>query len=92
MSMQDKKGVWIWELAKLPRDYLERLKKQGVGRVFLKTYDGKSKGDGFWSFQATSGVIAKFKEAGIEVWGWGYHYGDSVTEDFNAISRTKNIG
>lgn len=92
MSLADKKGVWIWELAKLPRDYLERLKKQGVGRVFLKTYDGKSKGDGIWRFQATAVIVETFKRAGIEVWGWGYHYGDSVAEDFEAVRFTKAIG
>lgn len=92
MSLADKKGVWIWELSKLPRDYLERLKKQGVGRVFLKTFDGKSQGDGIWRFQASHTVMDSFKRAGIEVWAWGYHYGDTVTKDFEAIKFARATG
>jgi len=92
MSLADKKGVWIWELAKLPRNYLELLKRSGVQRVFLKTYDGKSAGDGIWRFQATAVIVDSFKKAGIEVWAWGYHYGESVTEDFEAVKFAKAIG
>lgn len=92
MSLSDKKGVWIWELAKLPRDYLERLKKQGVQRVFLKTFDGKSAGDGVWRFHATREVVQSFKKAGMEVWAWGYHYGNTVTKDFEAIRFAQELG
>jgi len=68
------RGVWLWELSKLPRDYLDRLVKCGVGRVYLKVFDDASKGDGFWSWQCTPEIIKSFNDKGIEVWGWGYHF------------------
>lgn len=67
-------GVWIWELAKLPRDYLARLKSAGVRRVYLKVFDDASRGNGFWSWQCTEAIVQSFNQAGIEVWGWGYHF------------------
>lgn len=92
MSLRDLKGVWIWELAKLQRDYLEILQKQGCKRVFLKVYDGYSAADGIWRFQANPEVIQKFNNAGIEVFGWGYHYGEDVDEEFEAAEYAQEIG
>ncbi|MCT7966366.1 hypothetical protein NG799_08480 [Laspinema sp. D1] len=67
-------GVWIWQLSSLPADYLEKLKAINCQRVYLKVFDGKSSSM-FWSDQCSTNIISKFHQAGIEVYGWGYHYG-----------------
>lgn len=90
------RGVWIWNLADLHRDYLDRLVKCGVGRVYLKVFDDASKGDGFWSWQCSPAIVKSFNERGIEVWGWGYHF-DKVTQidvvgDCAAVERAIDCG
>lgn len=67
-------GAWIWYLSKLRSDYLQQLKTINCRRVYLKVFDGKSL-PLFWANQCTPANIAQFHEAGIEVYGWGYHYG-----------------
>jgi hypothetical protein len=90
------RGVWLWELSKLPRDYLDRLVKCGVQRVYLKVFDDASKGDGFWSWQCTPAIIKAFNDKGIEVWGWGYHFDRRTKIDApsqaTAVKRAMDCG
>lgn len=72
-------GVWIWELSKLPTDYLEKLQAIHCQRVYLKIFDGQSRSM-FWGDQCSPSVVKKFHDAGIEVYGWGYHYGTANVE------------
>ncbi len=72
-------GVWIWELSSLPTDYLEKLKAINCQRVYLKVFDGQSRSM-FWSDQCSTNIISQFHQSGIEVYGWGYHYGTPDVE------------
>ncbi|MET0648440.1 MAG: peptidoglycan-binding protein [Pyrinomonadaceae bacterium] len=74
------RGVWIWRLANVSSDYLTTLVQRKVGRVYLKAFDGKSS-PMFWGHQCTSENIQRFKASGIEVFGWGYHYGTGADLD-----------
>jgi hypothetical protein len=49
-------GVWIWELAKVNPNYLQRLKQQSCQRVYLKVFDGRSRSM-FWAHQCSKVLI-----------------------------------
>lgn len=68
------RGVWIWRSANLSSDYLDTLVQRNVKRVYLKVFDGRS-APMFWGFQCTPESVQRFKIRGLEVFGWGYHYG-----------------
>ncbi|NJR18469.1 MAG: CHAP domain-containing protein [Calothrix sp. CSU_2_0] len=73
-------GVWIWNLSKIRNDYLDKLVECQIKRVYLKVFDGKRSGvlnPTFWDWQCSTAIINTFKSRGIEVYGWGYHYGTS---------------
>ncbi|MGB3512103.1 MAG: peptidoglycan-binding protein [Microcoleaceae cyanobacterium] len=72
-------GIWIWNLALISNDYLEKLVKVKAKRVYLKVFDGKSR-PMFWSDQCSADIVKKIKDKGIQVFGWGYHYGTSDVE------------
>ena len=71
--MGDPRGVWIYILNRIDPSYVQRLKALGVGRVYLKVMDGVSK-PMFWGHQCSTMIVGGLKAAGIEVYGWGYHY------------------
>jgi hypothetical protein len=82
-------GVWIFILKEIDENYLQRLASIGVKRVYLKVADGSS----FWSSQCTKPIVAAFKAAGIEVYGWGYHYAASdPAPDIAAVSKAMACG
>ncbi|EDX82829.1 Putative peptidoglycan binding domain protein [Synechococcus sp. PCC 7335] len=90
--MSHPNGVWIWVLSEIDRNYLEKLKERGVERVYLKVFDGKSNPK-FWRFQCTSEIIERFNNEGIEVYGWGYHYGtQDITAQVSAIQEALDCG
>lgn len=66
-------GAWIWNLSRLPNNYLTRLKQRSCRRVYLKVFDDASRHP-LWEHQCNVDVIESFSQAGIEVWGWGYHF------------------
>lgn len=72
--MNHPNGIWIWVLDDLGPDYIEKLQRVNCKRVYLKVFDDLSRDDGFWAFQCTQELVTKFKNAGIDVWGWGYHF------------------
>ncbi|MDH6068995.1 peptidoglycan-binding protein [Chrysosporum ovalisporum APH033B] len=84
MSMSEHhRGVWIWNLSKIRSDYLEQLDKCHVKRIYLKVFDGKrnqQQNPTFWDWQCSPQIVQSFKSRGIEVYGWGYHYGTSDVE------------
>lgn len=85
-------GAWIWELAKIPRDYLGRLKQQNCRRVYLKVFDGASRSM-FWAHQCSKTIVDKFHTEGIEVYGWGYHYGTpDINAQVNAVRKALDCG
>ncbi|MEM9017562.1 MAG: peptidoglycan-binding protein, partial [Verrucomicrobiota bacterium] len=73
-------GLWIWRLKKIRPDYIRALQERNVKRVYLKVFDDLN-GPDFWSFQCTRQLIRKFDNAGIEVFGWGYHFDRRETVD-----------
>ncbi|MEH2179031.1 hypothetical protein [Nostoc sp.] len=89
-------GVWIWELSKIRSDYLDKLVKQQVKRVYLKVFDGHFQGKPqptFWNWQCSQDIIEKFKSRGIEVYGWGYHYGTSdIAEQIEKVKQALDCG
>jgi hypothetical protein len=85
-------GAWIWNLSELENNYLDRLVKCQVKRVYLKVFDGKSR-PMFWSRQCSPEIINKFKSSGVEVYGWGYHYGtDNIVEQVSAVKQALDCG
>lgn len=71
-------GVWIWQLAKIRTDYLDRLVARRVKRIYIKVFDGKFQGQlkpTFWDWQCSKEIVQKFKSRGIEFYGYGFHYG-----------------
>jgi hypothetical protein len=83
-------GAWIWYLSDLRADYLQQLKTINCRRVYLKVFDGKSS-PLFWANQCTPANIAEFHEAGIEVYGWGYHYGTpDIQAQIEAVRQAMN--
>ena len=71
--MSARRGVWVWQLAKIDPDYIARMGSVGIGRVYLKVMDGASQ-PMFWAHQCTPSIVQAFKTAGMEVFGWGYHH------------------
>lgn len=84
--MSDPRGVWIYILDRIDPGYVRRLKALGVGRVYLKVMDGKSN-PMFWSHQCTTAIVGGLRAAGIEVYGWGYHY--AVADPKDEIAAVK---
>jgi Putative peptidoglycan binding domain/CHAP domain len=85
-------GAWIWNLGKLRTDYLQQLIKSKVKRVYLKVFDGKSQ-PMFWKHQCSPEIVKRFKSAGIQVYGWGFHYGTSdVTAQISAVKQALDCG
>lgn len=85
-------GAWIWVLSDIRSDYLNQLKACHVKRVYLKVFDGKSR-PMFWSFQCSPAIIKQFQENGIEVYGWGYHYGTAnVKDQVDAVQAALDCG
>lgn len=92
-------GVWIWRLAKIDRDYLNRLARVGCKRVYLKVFDdlrGDSADDFFWDFQCTAPTIQAFNDVGVSVVGWGYHFDQRtsipVAEEVKAVAMAMACG
>ncbi len=87
------RGIWIWRLAKIQPDYLDKLVGRGAKRVYLKVFDGKSS-PMFWGFQCNAEVIGGFRDRGIEVYGWGYHYGteNDIAEQVAAVQMALDTG
>ena len=84
--MSDPRGIWIYILNRIDPSYVPRLKALGVGRVYLKVMDGKSN-PMFWSHQCTTAIVGGLRAAGIEVFGWGYHYAVANPADEVAAVR-----
>jgi hypothetical protein len=85
-------GIWIWQLAKIDPNYIARMRAIGVGRVYLKVMDGRSTRM-FWEHQCTSAIVSSIKQAGIEVFGWGYHYAvDQPANEVAAVGSAMSCG
>ncbi|WP_178117728.1 peptidoglycan-binding protein [Pseudomonas sp. R5(2019)] len=92
-------GVWIWRLANIDRNYLNRLAEVGCKRVYLKVFDdrrGDSADDFFWDFQCTAATIQAFNAIGVSVVGWGYHFDQRtsipVAEEVKAVAMAMACG
>lgn len=94
--MGESNGIWIWRLKNLPGNYLDQLVKCKVGRVYLKVIDGPhpdKKTPVFWKHQCNPELIERFRTAGMEVWGWGYHYGAAdIGPEVAAMEAAKAAG
>lgn len=78
------RGIWIWNLSEIRSDYLARLVERQVKRVYLKVFDGKFKGKlqpTFWDWQCSAEIVQEFQSQGIQVYGWGYHYGTADVDE-----------
>ena len=85
-------GIWIWKLGDLDPQYLDILQRCSISRVYLKILDAHSK-PSFWKFQCSREIIAQFHSRGIDVWGWGFHYGAAdFSEELDAIDSGFKAG
>lgn len=90
--MTHPRGVWIWQLADIDPNYLARLQEIGAKRIYLKVMDGRSR-PAFWRRQCTPDIVGRFQGAGIEVYGWGYHYAvEDPTEEIAAVAQAMSCG
>lgn len=99
------KGVYVWNLAiwdkeaqrayeySTPLELAQELKQGGFGHVLLKVTDGTAR------FGVINGVdylpeyVSALRTAGIDVWGWGYVYGNyPAGEAAVAVERCKELG
>jgi len=78
--MKHANGIWIWYLGKIRPDYIDKLRRIGCKRIYLKVFDDKSN-PMLWDFQCNREIISAFNEAGIEVFGWGYHFDQRIRID-----------
>ncbi|NEP01346.1 MAG: peptidoglycan-binding protein [Symploca sp. SIO2E9] len=96
-------GVWIHYLkahkiytTQIDSDYLNKLVKAKVKRIYLKVFDGKYNGQlnpTFWHWQCSLEIIQSFKSKGIQVYGWGYHYGSAdVDEQVAKVKKALDCG
>lgn len=77
-------GIWLWELSKIRRDYLDALNRVQCKRVYLKVLDDATPGI-FWGWQCTPDIVNTFEAYGIEVWGWGYIFDRRSSTDTSGI-------
>lgn len=85
-------GLWIWRLANLQSNYMDLLQRCGIKRVYLKILDGNSK-PVFWGFQCSATIVKSFSDHGIEVWGWGFHYGaPDFSDELDGITKGLSFG
>jgi len=85
-------GVWIWVLSDIRSDYLDKLAECKVKRVYIKVFDGRSQ-PMFWDYQCSPSIIQQFKTRGIEVYGWGYHYGTpDIDDQASAVKQALSCG
>lgn len=90
--MNHPNGAWIWVLESIRTDYLNELRNRKVKRIYLKVFDGRST-PMFWGFQCNTNIISAFNSAGIEVYGWGYHYATpDVTGQVSAVQQALSCG
>src|SRR5262245_3720950 len=87
------RGIWIWRMADLASDFLDRLAHCDVKRVYLKVCNGRSR-PMFWGFQCAPDIIQQFRLRNIQVYGWGYHYGtsDDINDQLLAVSQAFSAG
>ncbi|MBD2627780.1 peptidoglycan-binding domain-containing protein [Trichormus variabilis] len=89
-------GVWIWNLSKIGSDYLDKLVKQQARRVYLKVFDGKRDqvlNPTFWDWQCSSQILQDFQSRGMQVYGWGYHYGtNDVDQQVAKVKQAIDCG
>lgn len=82
-----KKGFWIWWEKALHPSYFEKAVAAKTGRIYLKIWDDAS-AVSFWREQTEK--IKMYREAGIDVWGWGYHFtSGALPNHVQVIARIK---
>lgn len=90
--MAHSNGIWIWNLSRIGDNYLQKLEDIKVKRVYLKVFDGASS-PMFWDDQCSISIVQSFKDKGIQVFGWGYHYGTSDIDDqVSSVQQALNCG
>ena len=78
---EPKRGLWVWTLGRNGPEAeraAELAASWGVGRVFLKASNGDD--EARWAKNFNPGTIAPFLKRGIEVWAFGYVYGEGVPD------------
>lgn len=107
--MLEGKGFFVWRVARLlsrpglhtPEAAASQAKQAGIKHVIVKIADGEDPfplperdGDGRQE-EATAGLIAALRQAGINVWGWAFAYGDPLDPQAQATifaSRARHFG
>ena len=79
------KGIWIWKTTNCESGDLDvivaRAKSAGFTHVVLKIADGDDAYQ-IWERRDTAlELIPKLRQAGLDVWGWNYIYGDPPARD-----------
>jgi hypothetical protein len=87
------KGFFIWQLSDdmidQPTDLARTLREQGFSHVLIKIADGSL----YYNTQLIDSYRDALQEAGLQVWGWQYVYGnDPINEAKTAIRRMLDLG
>lgn len=89
-NIWDGKHFWIWNIASTFNgdidEIIDRIKQMNFRGVIVKSHDA----DRIW-FQFRD-TIKAFKNAGLIVGAWGYHYGDNVEGEANAAINALDLG
>ncbi len=94
------KGMWLWEIENTEADgdqMVALARDAGLGHIIVKLTDGEysfplpAKDPDGSKERLTHDVIARFQEAGIAVWGWGFAYGSGVDIEKQAYRMAARI-
>jgi hypothetical protein len=94
------KGFWIWQIPRcengIPSAIAARAVEAGLSHVLIKIADGSKwvyNYDYDTNVDLVPPVVYALREAGIQVWGWHYIWGEYPQGEAQlAIERTKSLG
>ena len=91
------KGIFIWQVQECEGGDAQQIVAQaqaaGLGHVLIKVTDGTSSFPGVAHEAVTAAAINALQTAGLDVWGWGFVYGDDPLGEADiAIQRVISLG
>ncbi len=91
------KGIYIWQVQACEGGNAQQIVAQaqaaGLGHALVKVTDGAASFPGAAHEAVTAAAINALKLAGLDVWGWGFVYGDDpIGEADIAIQRVIGLG
>jgi len=90
-SPYSKPGMWIWYIDDSQggniREIIKQARTSKIGTLYIKSGDGTDT----WS-QFNKSVVSKFQDAGLDVCGWQYVYGERPVAEAKVSAVAKRRG